>query len=76
MYITKELVSMGIGHYADLDGELIEYRDNLVTDYLQFSYDNLFNCQYLNLRGSSFSHLEERKLCSVIYADISFTKIS
>ena len=66
---------MGIGHCADLDDELIEFKDNLVTDYLQFSYDNLFNCQYLNLRGSSFDHLQPSKMYSVIYADISFTKI-
>ena len=31
MYILKELVSMGIGHYADLDGELIEFKNNLVV---------------------------------------------
>ena len=30
-YIVKELVSMGIGHYADLEGDLIEFNDNLVT---------------------------------------------
>ena len=48
----KELVSMGIGHYADLEGDLIEFRDNLVTTYTQFDHANLFACSHLNLRGS------------------------
>ena len=62
MYTWKELVSIGIGHYADLDGELIEYKDNLVVDYQLFDNSNMFNCQYLNLRGSSFNHLETGEL--------------
>ena len=57
MYILRELVSMGIGHYADLDGELIEFKENLVADHLQLDHCNIFNCQYINLRGSSFNHL-------------------
>ena len=44
MYILKELVSMGVGHYADLYGELIEFKENLVVDHLQFDYSNLFAC--------------------------------
>ena len=48
---------MGIGYYADLEGELIEYKDNLVIGHLQLDYCNMFNCQYLNIRGSSFNHL-------------------
>ena len=57
MYILKELVSMGIGHYTDLDGELIEFKNNLVVKQKKLDHDNLFNCQYLNLRGSSFNNL-------------------
>ena len=44
MYIFKELVSMGIGHYTDLEGELIEFRDNLVADQLLFDHSNMFSC--------------------------------
>ena len=48
---------MGIGYYADLGDEEVEFRDNLVTDQTQFCHANLFACCYLNLRCSLFSHL-------------------
>ena len=67
---------MGIGHYADLEGELIEFINNLVVKQKNMDYSNMFACQFLNLRGSSFKHLEPSSLYSLIYVDISFTKIS
>ena len=75
MYILKELISLGIWHYADLDGELIEFKNNLVVKQKKLDHCNIFNCQYFNMRVSSFNYLEPIKLCSLIYADISFTKI-
>ena len=75
-YNLSEIVSIGIKNEANIEDELIDFQHNLVSKFTQLEHYNLFACQYLNLRGSSFNHLIPSNLYSLIYADISFTKIS
>ena len=66
---------MGIGHYAELRDEEFDFSDNFVTTLTQFDHANLFACSHLNLRCSLFISLLPDKLYSLVYIDISFSKI-
>ena len=66
---------MGYGYEADIFDDLIEYRENVITDHLFFNLKNLFMCRFLNLRGSQFIDFIANNLISLEFIDIRNTEI-
>ena len=46
---------MGEENDANIFGDSVDFRNNIVLDFDIFDQRNLFRCEFLNLRKSSFS---------------------
>ena len=74
-YYQIELVSFGPGYDVEVDDEMIEFKDNIISKFDQFDKRNLFMCQCLNLRSSSFKDFDASLMFSLIYIDIVKSQI-
>ena len=69
------VTSMGTGYEADVFGEMIDFRHNLIADRQRFNVLNLFASQYLSLRDSSFTDFDADALLSLEFIDIRGSNI-
>ena len=53
----------------------MNFEDNTITDYEKYDSQNLFMCQLLNLRNSSFTSVSQDHLFSLVYIDVAFSRI-
>ena len=67
---------MGIENDVNIFGESIDFRNNTVLGFDLFDNRNLFKCEFLNLRKSSFNKAELINCCCLIFIDISFSKVT
>ena len=63
-------VSLGIANNVKLGDMMIKFKENAV---MKFNARNLMYCQFLNLRGSMFNHLDAQYLIYLKYIDIAFS---
>ena len=52
---NMEKVSLGAANIAEIEGEAVYFKDNIVTAHTRFDHCNLSRIKYLNLRHSSIS---------------------
>ena len=71
-----EFVSLGVGYESVILGEVIELKTNSEEGFSAYDPQNLFMCQYLNLRHSSVVSVDLKYLPSLRYIDISFSEIN
>ena len=64
-------ISMGQAYNKDIRSIVLQFRENVVTGFDLFDERNLVHCQYLNLRGSSFTEFKSEHLTELLYVDIS-----
>ena len=72
-HYTALLVSLGAGYEFCFKGSSREFADSAVKPFSEFDTKNLFMCNFLNIRGSSFSTFKADSLISLIYIDIAFS---
>ena len=58
IYYSCAFVSMGTKYVGNILGRLVAFTSNKIVKFRLFDQRNLFMCQYLNLRGSSFVNFE------------------
>ena len=68
-------ISLGEAQNASLADLVIEFEDGTVADYERFDERNLAACKHLNLRNSSFTGMEVRRLAGLEFIDIYNSKI-
>ena len=68
-----EQVGIGIGYELKYDDNMLEFQNNLVTDFHSFDPRNLHMCKYLNLRHSLFDNIDVAYFKSLEFIDIAFS---
>ena len=72
-YYFDDVVSFGVYYTTRFLGFYLDFEMVLAENNASFNHDNLFMCQILSLRGSSFSSVDVGLLYSLLYIDIALS---
>ena len=70
------VVSLGSANSVEIRDETVYFSDNIVVNYNKITVNNLFYCEFLNLRHSLIDSLDVAYLIMLRYLDLAFSQIA